>query len=64
MSNIICEEFKNEVVIYDGELVENFFMIKKGNVKLFDQKYNYMYTLKEKSFFGEYNILFGLISNM
>ena len=31
---------------------------------LFDSKYNYMYSLEKGSFFGEYNIMFGLKSNI
>ena len=64
LSLIVCEHFDNEYIIKSGEEVTNFYMIKKGNVILFDNKYNYMYDLEPGSFFGEYNILFGLISNV
>ena len=33
-------------------------------MRLFDDKYTYMYNLEEGSFFGEYNIMFGLKSNI
>ena len=62
--NIVCEVHNNEIVIQQGEIVNDFYMIKKGRVRLFDIKYNYLYDLEQQSYFGEYNILFGLTSNI
>jgi hypothetical protein len=39
-------------------------MIKSGNICVFDKKYNYLYDLEEGSYFGEYNIMFGLYSSL
>ena len=41
-----------------------FYMVKNGSIKCFDEFYEYMFDLKEGSFFGEYHIMFGLYSNM
>lgn len=49
-------------VIKAGDEVNYFYMIKKGDVKVFDKGYNFLYILTEGSFFGEYNIIFGLYS--
>jgi len=51
-------------VLKAGDEVNYFYMIKKGDVKVFDESYNYLYTLPEGSFFGEFNIIFGLYSNL
>ena len=51
-------------IVKAGDVVENFYMIKKGDVKIFDKGYNYLYTLPEGSFFGEFNFFFGLYSNL
>jgi signal-transduction protein with cAMP-binding, CBS, and nucleotidyltransferase domain len=51
-------------VLKAGDEVHHFYMIKKGDVKVFDQGYNYLYSLPEGSFFGEFNILFGLYSDL
>ena len=39
-------------------------MIKQGQIRCFDERYEYMYDLKPGSFLGEYHIMFGLYSNM
>ena len=39
-------------------------MIQSGSVCVFDNKYNYLYDLPESSWFGEYNIMFGLYSSL
>ena len=39
-------------------------MIKKGAVNCYDNNYNYLFTLKQGSFFGELNLLFGLYSSI
>jgi hypothetical protein len=39
-------------------------MLKHGNVKLWGPKYDYMYDLENGAYFGEYNIMFGLYSNI
>lgn len=41
---------------------KNFFLIKKGHVNCFDKSYNYLNTLEQGSFFGEFNIIFQLYS--
>ena len=40
------------------------YLIKEGGVKCYSSQYDYMYDLGEKSFFGEFNILFGLYNTM
>lgn len=64
LSNITCEDCNNQILVKTQEPFEYFYMIKKGKVSIFDSKYNYMYDLDEGSYFGEYNILFGLYSNI
>jgi hypothetical protein len=39
-------------------------MIKQGSVCVYDNKYNYLYDLEESSWFGEYNIMFGVYSSL
>ena len=39
-------------------------MIKQGNVCVYDNKYNYLYDLEESSWFGDYNIMFGVYSSL
>lgn len=42
--------------------MKHFYMIKKGTVKTYDEKFNYISNLEAGSFFGEYSILLGLTS--
>ena len=39
-------------------------MIKQGSICVYDNKYNYLYDLEESSWFGEYNIMFGVYSSL
>ena len=50
------------MTIHKGHPVHYFYLIKNGSVKLFDQKFNYMYELREGGYFGEFNVLFNLYS--
>lgn len=40
------------------------YLLNSGNIKCFDKNYKYVKTYQKGGFFGEYNILFGLYSNM
>lgn len=55
---------KDTFVIKNKDEFKHFFLIKHGSVKLFSSNYTYMYDLEKGSFFGEYNILYGLYSNI
>ena len=49
-------------MITPNEEFKSLYLIKNGEVNLFDRVYNYLQTLENRSFFGEYNIMFGLYS--
>jgi signal-transduction protein with cAMP-binding, CBS, and nucleotidyltransferase domain len=59
---LVSDDKRN--IVSNKEQFEHFYMIKQGTVKCFDSQYNYISTLQEGSSFGEYNILFGLYSNI
>ena len=52
------------MIVENKEQFRHFYYIKTGSISLFDDNFTYMYNLEEGSFFGEYNIMFGLLSNM
>ena len=47
-----------------GDEINHLYLVKKGDVVCFDDKYEYMCHLEPGSFFGEFNIMFGLYSNL
>lgn len=51
-----------EMTIQRGHKVEYFYMVRQGNVNLFDEKFNFMYELKQGSYFGEFNVMFDTYS--
>lgn len=54
----------NRYVKKPGETFFNLWLIKNGSVRCFDQNLNYVSTLEEGSFFGEFNVLFDMYSTM
>ena len=56
-----CQD--GEVLIYPGQEVSKFYMIKRGFIKIMDKYNNYLPCLDEGSFFGEFNMLFQLKSS-
>jgi len=53
----------SRLIVKAKEEFNFFYMVKKGSVRCFSKDYVYLYSLEQGSFFGEYNILFGLFSN-
>lgn len=51
----------DKVIVPDSE-VNNFYLIKHGKIKLMDRYYNYMLELESGSYFGEVEVMFGLLS--
>jgi hypothetical protein len=47
-----------------GQEFKELHLISDGHVKCFDSKYQYICHMEPGCFFGEYNIMFGLYSNM
>mmetsp|Transcript_5911 Transcript_5911/g.9621 ORF Transcript_5911/g.9621 Transcript_5911/m.9621 type:complete len:260 (+) Transcript_5911:2849-3628(+) len=65
LANVECEQLPpSKIIVRNLSELTHFYMIKQGTVKCFDKKYNYLMNLEPGSFFGEYNILFGLYSQM
>jgi len=59
-----CQEINdNETIIQVDEVQNYFYLIKQGEVKLMDRFYNYMYHLPAGSFFGEQQILLGILTD-
>jgi len=54
----------SRIILPAKEEFNYFYMIKKGSVRCFSKEYVYLYSLEEGSFFGEYNIMFGLYSSL
>lgn len=54
----------SEDIVKFSHRIKHFYMLSRGTIKLFDEKYNYMYDLEPGSYFGEYQIMFGLYSNI
>ena len=52
------------MVVRASEEFTHFIMIRKGMIKCYDENYSYMVNLEEGSFFGEYNIMLGLYSQL
>ena len=64
ISLVECEILpKGRMIITPCSEFKQLFLIRKGSVKMFDSNYNYLCQLREGSFFGEYQVLFGLYSD-
>ena len=65
LSNIQSQIYdSDQILLKNRNEFKHFYMVKSGGVRLFDEKYSYMCNLEQGSFFGEYNIMFGLKSNI
>ena len=65
LSKMECQFFlQDQTIIYPEKEFKHLYLIKEGVVRCYTQDYNYMYDLQERSFFGDYNIQFGLYSNI
>lgn len=65
LSNIECQIYEPGQLIVQPEVeMQNLYLIKRGQAVCFDRNYEYVCHLEEGSFFGEFNILFGLYSNL
>ena len=51
------------MIIENRQIVDNFYMIRRGEIVVFNEQFHYLYNLEEGSYFGDYHIAFGLISN-
>lgn len=56
------EVYFDELLFRAGDEINDFYMIKRGEVKLFDVNYDYMYHLGEGSYFGMIENMFRLTS--
>ena len=64
-SNIELEIFTlDATLVRNGNEVEFLYLVKQGDVTCYDEHYNYITTIQNGSFFGEYNIMFGLYSSI
>ena len=64
-SNIELEVFTvDSNLLRNGDEVEFLYLIKDGDVSCYDENYNYITTIQNGSYFGEYNIMFGLYSSI
>ena len=67
LTNILCS-MECQFYLPDSNIIlpekefKCLYLIKEGGVKCYTRDYQYMYDLSEKSFFGEFNILFGLFN--
>lgn len=58
-----CREvYFDQTLYYPGDEIKHFYLIKSGEVRFFDQNYDYMYNLQSGSFFGDVENIFGLYS--
>jgi len=65
ISNTDCVYLnQSQMVVSHGEQFDHFYMVKRGVVKLFSKNYTYLSNVEAGGFFGEYNVLFGLSSQM
>ena len=48
--------------MHHNEKVNDIFLIKNGNVRVYNSKFEFLLEYEEGSFFGEYQILFDLLS--
>ena len=64
ISNIKPLLFDNcEMIISPGDTFKNLYLVKQGEITCLDKRLNYQCHLQEGSFFGLYNIMFGLYSS-
>ena len=64
LSLVECEIFHaGKLVNSPGNEFKQLCLVRKGRVKMFDRNYNYLCELQPGSYFGEYQILFGLYSD-
>ena len=64
-SALDCEIHEaSSMVVKPDDFFSSFYLIKSGEIATYDLNYNYMYNLQQGSFFGDYNIVFTLYSNM
>lgn len=54
----------NEKLIDFGQEFKNIYLIKKGTINLFDPTYTYLCSLEETSFFGDYQVILGVASDI
>lgn len=51
------------MLVRPQEEFDGLYLLKQGEINCFDKNYNYLHSLENGSFFGEYNIMFGLYSS-
>mmetsp|Transcript_40890 Transcript_40890/g.62307 ORF Transcript_40890/g.62307 Transcript_40890/m.62307 type:complete len:153 (-) Transcript_40890:182-640(-) len=56
--------YDTRVIKSPGKQFQFFYMIKRGRVQCFSPEFQYMFNLEEGSFFGEYNIVFGIYNQI
>lgn len=64
ISLVECEILpQSRLIMSPRKEFKQLFLIRKGSIRQFDHNYNYMCLLGQGSYFGEYQILFGLYSD-
>lgn len=65
LSNIDSEYFVGgQVILYKGDELKYFYLLKTGNVKCYGRNYNYLVDLEAGSSFGEYQLMFDIYSDL
>jgi hypothetical protein len=65
VSQIECQVIDDpRILVRAGSEFKNFYMVKKGTINCFTPDFQYLTTYEQGGFFGEYNILFGLKSQL
>lgn len=53
---------KGDYLVRKGSHFDNFFFIQNGNIRIIDQKYNYLTSYIEGGFLGEFQIMLEIKS--
>ena len=53
---------ENQTVMTSMENVNNIFFISKGYINVYDKCFNLLTNFDQGQFFGEYQIMFGLLA--
>mmetsp|Transcript_37561 Transcript_37561/g.57538 ORF Transcript_37561/g.57538 Transcript_37561/m.57538 type:complete len:121 (-) Transcript_37561:1612-1974(-) len=53
---------QGRMILERGKEVDFLYLVKRGGVMVFDKHFHYLYNLERGSFFGDYHIAYGLVS--
>ena len=63
LKNMKCQILlNNQSVLHYDEKISDIYLIKNGNVRVYNKSFDFILEYVEGSFFGEYQLMFDLLS--